>query len=174
MEEKYILSVLVDNQSGVLMRVAGLFSRRAFNIDSLAVGQTQEEEVSRITIVTRCDPRGLEQVVSQLSKLVCVRAVQVLPSTSSIARELLLIKIKVNAAHRSDVMLVANAFRAHVLDVAHESITLELTGESTKISALISLMSEYGILEVMRTGTIALERDVHTIYQNAQEEKNNG
>lgn len=172
--EKHILSVLVDNHAGVLMRVAGLFSRRGFNIDSLAVGETQDEEVSRITIITCCDHRELDQVVSQLEKLVCVRGVQVLPPDASLCRELVLVKVKVNASQRTDVMLIATAFRARVLDIARESMTLELTGETTKISALISLMADYGVLEVMRTGIIALERDARTIYQTIEEEEANG
>ena len=168
--EKHTLSVLVDNQAGVLVRVAGLFSRRGFNIESLAVGATHDENISRITIITRCDQRELDQVVSQLSKLVCVRAVQVLPRDRSISRELLLIKVNVDSTRRTEVMLIATAFRARILDVARESMTLELTGESTKISALIALMADFGILETMRTGIVALERDARTIYQTLRED----
>lgn len=168
--EKHTLSVLVDNHAGVLMRVAGLFSRRGFNIESLAVGETHDETVSRMTIITHCDQRELDQVVSQLGKLVCVRAVQVLPREKSISRELLLIKVNVESARRTEVMLIATAFRARVLDVARESMTLELTGESDKISALIALMADFGVLETMRTGIVALERDMKTIYQTIQED----
>ncbi|NLT16068.1 MAG: acetolactate synthase small subunit [Clostridiales bacterium] len=168
--DKHTISILVDNQSGVLVRVASLFSRRGFNIESLAVGATHDEEISRITVLTYCDQRELDQIASQLSKLVCVRAVQVLPPDKSISRELLLIKVKTGSERRTEVMLIATAFRAHILDVARETMTLELTGESSKISALIALMADFGILETMRTGIVALERDAGTIYHTLREE----
>ncbi len=162
--EKHTLSILVDNHAGVLVRVASLFSRRGFNIDSLAVGTTQDEHLSRITVITSCDQRELDQLVSQLEKLVCVQTIQVLPPSKSVSRELLLIKVAVDKTQRGELMSTASAFNARVLDVTKNSLTFELTGDTPKITALMSLLADYGILESMRTGVVALERDTNTIY----------
>ncbi len=158
------LSVLVDNSTGVLTRISGLFSRRGFNITSLAVGETQDPAISRMTIIVRCDRRALEQVVSQLAKQVCVRRVEVLDENRAIRRELVIVKVSTTSENRTQVIEIANIFRASVIDVAPGSLTLELTGDADKSAAMLSMMAEFGVLEVVRTGTIAVERGADTIY----------
>lgn len=165
MDQKHTLAVLVDNSAGVLTRVAGLFSRRGFNIDSLAVGETQDQCVSRMTIVVKCDNRLLEQVVEQLRKLQCVRSLEVLSPDQSVTRELILIKVRADSSRRAEVIQIANVFRARIIDVGRYSMVLELTGEPDKTLALTDLMSDFGILEIARTGIIALERGADTIHQ---------
>ena len=167
--EKNTLSVLVDNSSGVLARIAGLFSRRGFNIESLAVGETQDSDVSRITLIVPCDERVLYQVVEQLRKLQCVRAVDVLSPEARVARELLLLKVHAGIEERNAVIQVAGIFRARIIDVCRDSITLELTGETDKTIAFIDLMNDYGILEMARTGMVALKRGAQTIYEIEKE-----
>lgn len=163
-EEYRTLSVLVDNNAGVLARISGLFSRRGFNITSLAVGETQDAAVSRMTIIVRCDRRALDQVVTQLAKQECVRRVEVLDENRAIRRELLLVKVSTTTENRTQVIEIANIFRASVIDVAPGSLTLELTGDADKAAAMLEMMSEFGVLEVVRTGTVAIERGTGTIY----------
>lgn len=164
MMTRHILSVLVENSAGVLARVIGLISRRGFNIESLTVGETQDPTVSRMTIIVPCDENALEQIVEQLRKLVCVSKVEVLPGGLAITRELLLIKVSTTAKTRSEVLEISSIFRARVVDVSHGSLTLEITGESDKTGALIELLSEFGILEMVRTGAASLARGSQTIY----------
>lgn len=168
--QKHTIAVLVDNSAGVLVRIAGLISRRGFNIDSLAVGETQHPDLSRITLIVPCDQRILYQVVEQLRKQQCVKAVEVLTPGACVARELILVKVKANVTQRSEIMQIASVFRARVLDVGRESITLELTGETNKTEALIGLMNDYGILEMARTGVVALERGTANIFDQTKEE----
>lgn len=162
--ETHILSILVDNEAGVLGRVVGLISRRGFNIDSLAVGETGDRTLSRMTVRVTCEARSLGQIVAQVGKLVCVRRVAVLPAQSALSRELLLLKVATSSETRSEVLELAGVFRARVVDVSRESLTLEMTGESDKMEAIIGLMEQFGILEMARTGASSLSRGPGTIY----------
>ena len=162
--EKHILSILVDNEAGVLSRVVGLISRRGFNIDSLAVGETGDPALSRMTIMLTCTHKALAQIMAQVEKLVCVRRVAELERDGALSRELLLLKVATSSDTRSEVLELAGVFRARVVDVCRESLTLELTGESDKMAAVISLMEQFGILEMARTGASSLSRGASTIY----------
>ena len=156
--KRYTVGVLVDNEPGVLSRVSGLFSRRGFNIESLAVGPTQDREVSRITIVVLGDDAHIEQLVQQLYKLICVQKVQVMQSRNAVERQLLLVKVKAGVAGREGLMRLVDIFKAKVLDVTKSSMILQITGENDKIASMLSLLEDYGILELVRTGMVALER----------------
>ncbi len=160
---KYTLSVLVDNHAGVLSRVSGLFSRRGFNIDSLAVGVTEDPAVSRVTIIVNGDDHIVEQVVAQLGKLLCVRRIKLLPDAESVRRELLLIKVRADGATRQEVTQIASIFRAKIIDVSLKTLTIEITGEQDKTEALLEMLREFGVLEVVRTGLVAVERGPSTI-----------
>ena len=155
---KHILSVLVENKPGVLARASGLFARRGFNIDSLAVGETQDPGISRMTIVVSVDGQPLEQIVKQLHKLINVLKIVELPHEDAIERELALIKVGVPAGKRAEVMEIVEIFRAKVVDVDSDSVTVEATGTPEKVAALEELFDPYGIVEVARTGRIALGR----------------
>ena len=155
---KKVLSVLVDNTSGVLNRVAGLFSRRGYNIDSLTVGETENPLYSRMTIVVTGDDTILEQIVKQISKLEDVKRVDVLEPSSSVPRELILVKIKADATERPQVMAITEIFRANIVDVAKDSVMIEITGSQSKLSAFLSLVEDYHILELVRTGITGLSR----------------
>ena len=155
---KHIISVLVENKAGVLSHVAGLFSSRGFNITSLAVGETQDPTVSRMTIVVDADERILEQIMKQLHKLIDTIKVQDLTKEDFIDRELVLIKVDAKSVNRSEIMQVANAFRARIVDVNPKSLTIEVTGVQEKISAILELLREFGIKEIVRTGRIAMTR----------------
>lgn len=154
----HIISVLVENKSGVLAKVAGLFSRRGFNIESLAVGPTDNEKIARITIVVNIDEDSIEQVTKQLHKLINVLKIQKLNPEHSVQRELVLININTENKSRAEILEIANIFRANVVDVTKNSIMLELTGASSKINAFEELLKPYGILEFVRTGMIACAR----------------
>ncbi len=156
--KRYTVGVLVDNEPGVLSRVSGLFFRRGFNIDSLAVGMTQDPEVSRITIVVRGDEQKVEQLVQQLYKLICVQKVQVMSARNSVERQLLLVKVKADVSEREGLMRLVDIFKAKVLDVNKNSMVLQITGDNDKVDALMKLLEDYGILELVRTGMVALER----------------
>lgn len=153
-----VLSVLVDNTSGVLNRIVGLFSRRGYNIDSLTVGETENPAFSRMTIVVRGDDDILEQIAKQIMKLEDVRRVDVLDPADSVTRELILVKIKVMPSQRQQVMAMAEIFRANIVDVARESLMIEITGSQSKLEAFLSLLEEYEILELVRTGITGLSR----------------
>lgn len=155
---RHTISVLVNNQPGVLARVAGLFSARGYNIDSLVVGETERHDVSRMTIVVRGDDRVIEQVEKQLNKLVDVREVKDLTHQEFIARDLALIKVAITPQTRSHIMEIAQVFNAKVVDVGLRSFTVEATGKENKIEAMIQLLRPYGILEMVRTGEVAIER----------------
>ena len=152
MEQRHVLSVLVKNSSGVLSRVSGLFSRRGYNIDSLTVGRTEDEKISRMTIAIVGDNDTLEQVKKQLDKLEDVIKVIDLKSGNSVYRELVLIKVKADAEKRAAINEIVTIFRSKIIDVSVDTLTIELTGDESKITALIKLMEEYGIQELVRTG----------------------
>lgn len=156
--QKHILSVLVENQPGVLSRVAGLFSRRGYNIDSLSVGETENPAYSRMTIVVHGDDLTLEQIKKQLAKLVDVIKVVELKEEDAVQRELALIKVKADAKARTSVIEVVAVFRAKIIDVATESLTVEITGDKQKIAAFIEIMKSYEIKEIVRTGLTAIGR----------------
>jgi acetolactate synthase I/III small subunit len=155
---KHTVSVLVENHFGVLARVAGLFSARGFNIDSLAVGATHDPEVSRMTVIAHGDDRIVEQIMKQLRKLVDVIHVEDLTGNEIIERELVLVKIGANAKNRNDIMHVVNTFRAKIVDVSPESMTIEVTGSEGKIDAMLELLRPFDLREVVRTGQIAMGR----------------
>lgn len=156
--KRHVLSVLVENHSGVLSRISGLFSRRGYNIDSLSVGETEDPRVSRMTIVADADEYTLEQIKKQLNKLVDVIKVIELKEEASIYRELAMIKIGASKENRAEIIEIANIFRAHIVDVSNNTLILEATGDQGKISALTSMLEPYGIREIIRTGLTALQR----------------
>jgi acetolactate synthase I/III small subunit len=154
----HTLSVLVDNRPGVLARIAGLFARRGFNIDSLAVGETEVPTVSRMTIVVKVEGKPLEQVTKQLHKLVNVLRIAELPHDDSVEREMALVKIGVEAGKRAEVLEIVEIFRAKVVDVDESALIVESTGTPEKVRALEDLLRPYGVVEMARTGRIALGR----------------
>lgn len=155
---RYTVGVLVDNEPGVLARVSGLFSRRGFNIESLAVGPTQDREVSRITIVVLGDDAHIEQLVQQLYKLICVQKVQVMQPANALERQLLLVKVSAGPQERESLMRLVDIFKAKVLDVTRSTMVLQITGDNEKIAAMMGLLEDYGIRELVQTGVVALER----------------
>jgi acetolactate synthase-1/3 small subunit len=157
---KMVLSVLVGNTSGVLNRVAGLFSRRGYNIDSLTVGETENPAFSRMTIVVHGEDEILEQIEKQISKLVDVKEITELKDGSSVCRELILVKVAANAEHRQQIIAIADVFRAKIVDVAPESLMVELTGNQAKLDAFIGLLGGFKILELVRTGITGLTRGI--------------
>lgn len=158
MDHKHTISVLVANKSGVLMRVSGLFSRRGFNIDSLAVGTTEDPEVSRMTIVVSGDDNVLEQVEKQLYKLIDVIRVFDIPAEKQIDRELVLVKVSSTRETRPEIMQIVDVFRGRIVDVSESALTVELTGDGGKIDGFQKLVQKFGIQEMVRTGKVALER----------------
>ena len=160
---QHTLSVLVENKPGVLVRIAGLFSRRGFNIDSLAVGETENPDVSRITIVVNADSSPLEQVTKQLNKLVNVLKIVELDPQQSVQRELLLVKVRADRAQRSQVLETVELFRAKVIDVAPDTLTIEATGNPDKLDALLRDLEPYGIKEMVQSGLVAIGRGFRSI-----------
>lgn len=169
--KRHVLSVLVENHSGVLSRVSGLFSRRGYNIDSLSVGETEDPNVSRMTIVVRGDEYILEQIKKQLNKLIDVIKVIELKADQSVYRELALLKVGATTKQRAEIIEIVNVFRGRVVDVASESLMIEMTGDEGKLSALINMMEPYGIKEMIRTGLTALERGNKEIKQHKKYEE---
>lgn len=164
------LSVLVDNEAGVLSQVTRMFSRKGYNIESLAVGTTTDPKVSRITIEVLADDRRSQLLCDQLRKLLPVHSVKVLDSAASIRRELVLIKVKTPSTEACNrAIQIANIFRASVIDVSATTITLALIGEESKTDAIVDLLGEFGILELVRTGMVAIERGTKTIYDHTKE-----
>ncbi len=157
-EQTHTISVLVENKSGVLARVSGLFSARGFNIDSLAVGKTEDPSVSRMTIVVKGDDSVLEQIQKQLNKLIDVIKICDYVTTPHLERDLALIKVKANKNNRSELLQIIDIFRAKIVDVADDSLIVEVTGDEEKIAALISMVSTFGICEMSRTGIVAMAR----------------
>ena len=160
---RHTLSVLVENKPGVLARVAGLFSRRGFNIDSLAVGPTEHSDISRMTIVVNVEELPLEQVTKQLNKLINVIKIVELDPEASVQRELLLVKVKADLATRSHVLETVNLFRAKVVDVAPDAVTIEATGTADKLDALIRVLEPFGIKELVQSGMVAVGRGSRSI-----------
>lgn len=158
MAKLFVISVLVDNHSGVLSRVSGMFTRRGFNIDTLTVGETETPEFSRITISLRCERPVCDQIVKQLEKMYDVKKVKVNDRSQTVIRELLLIKIENNPDLRQDIMSVVDIFRAKITDYSPESLIIEIRGTTAKVNAFIELLKPYGIQEMCRTGLIALGR----------------
>ena len=164
MEKKVkVFQLLVDNTSGVLSRISGLFSRRGYNIDSITAGVTADPRYTRITIVTSGDDEILDQIEKQVAKLVDVRDIKELRPESSVYRELALIKVKAGDKERQGVIAVADIFRAKIIDVAKESLIVELTGNQDKIAAFMDLLSGYEILELARTGIAGLGRGIENV-----------
>jgi acetolactate synthase-1/3 small subunit len=155
---RHTISVLVENKFGVLTRIAGLFSGRGFNIDTLNVGPTNDDKTSRMTIVVKGDDRVLDQVTKQLNKLVDVIHVQDFREGEYVDRELVLIKVKVDSKARAEVMQICDIFRSKIVDVQPHSLTIEITGDDSKISKFVTLMENFGVLDLTRTGKIALAR----------------
>ena len=156
---RHTISVLVENKFGVLVRIAGLFSGRGFNIDTLNVAPTQDPTTSRMTIVVKGDDAVLEQVTKQLNKLVDVIKVQDFREDEYVDRELILIKVGVDTKSRPEVMQICDIFRAKIVDVAHKALTVEITGNESKVAAFIDLMTPFGIRDITRTGKVAMPRE---------------
>lgn len=156
---QHTLSVLVEDEAGALSRIAGMFARRGFNIESLAVGSAEQMGVSRITMVVAGDEQAVEQVTKQLHKLINVLRVQNITGTPCVERELMLIKVNATTSTRSEILELATVFRARIVDVAEESVTVEVTGDPGKMVAIIQMLTRFGIKELARTGKIALTRE---------------
>ena len=159
MEEKHVLSILVDNKPGVLSRIVGLFSGRGYNIESLCVAETLDPLVSRITVVTRANAPGVEQINKQLNKLINVIKVHELTGTAFVEREMALVKVRAKPEHRAEILRIVDIFRCKVVDVGLEHYTIEVTGDEGKLTAMTSLLKPIGIKEIARTGIIALFRE---------------
>lgn len=168
---KHTLSVLVEDEAGVLTRIAGLFARRGFNIESLAVGQAENTGISRITMVVSGDDRVIEQLTKQLYKLVNVLKIQDVTEIPCVERELMLLKVNATSSTRSEIIELAQIFRARVVDVAEDSLTLEVVGDPGKMVAIVQLLQKFGLREVARTGKISLTREsgVNTEYLKSVE-----
>ena len=158
MSQTHTLSVLVENSPGVLARIASLFSRRGYNIDSLAVGPTENPDISRMTIVIDVEGHALDQVIAQLDKLINVISITELDPMTSVQRELLLVKVSTTPENRSQVLETVQLFRAKVVDVAQDAVTIEATGNAEKIQALLRVLEPYGIKELVQSGLVAMER----------------
>ena len=170
---KHTLSVLVEDEAGVLSRISGLFARRGFNIESLAVGPAEQMGISRITMVVPGDSREIEQLTKQLYKLINVLTVQDITEVPSVERELMLIKVNANSETRSEVLELANIFRAKVVDVAEDALIFEVAGDPGKMVAIVQVLNKFGIREIARTGKIALTREsgVNTEFLKSLEAK---
>ena len=169
MTQIHTLSVLVENKPGVLTRVAALFARRAFNIRSLAVGETEHPEISRMTVVVEADDLPLEQVTKHLNKLVNVLKVVDLSQTSSVRRQLVLFKVKADDRRRTAVLQIVDLFRAHVVDVTPESVVIEAVGDNEKLNALLTALEPYGIREIVQSGSVATGRGPRSITDQLKE-----
>ena len=165
---RHTLSVLVENKPGVLARIAGLISRRGYNIDSLAVGPTEFEEISRMTVVVDVEEQALEQVTKQLNKLIEVLKVVELEQAASVQRELVLIKVRSDAATRSQILDITQMFRCNVVDVTTDSVVLEATGTPEKLGALLGVLEPYGVRELVQSGLVAVGRGERSITDRAR------
>lgn len=165
--QTHTLSVLVENTPGVLARVSSLFMRRGFNIDSLAVGPTEIPEVSRMTIVVDVDEQALEQITKQLNKLINVLKIVELESGAAVERELMLIKVRTDLETRGQVLEIVQLFRAKVVDVAPDSVTIEATGDSGKLSAMLNMLDPFGIREIAQSGRVGIGRGARSITDRA-------
>ena len=162
--KKQVFSLLVNNNTGLLSRVAGLFSRRGYNIDSITSGTTMNKSLTRITVVATGDEQSLLQIEKQLMKLEDVVDIKILKDGASVCRELIMLKVKANAAQRAEIVAVADIFRAKIVDVETDSLMLELTGNLSKVEAFLNLMSGYEILELARTGITGLSRGADGVF----------
>jgi len=160
---KHTIAVIVENKSGVLTRIAGLFSRRSFNIDSLSVGATDNPDYSRMTITVHGDRDVLEQVIKQLSKLINVIRVSELEAGESVERELAIIKVNADKESRSEIMQIVNIFRAKIIDLSHRSMIIEVTGDEEKVDAIVQLLRQFGIKEIARTGKVSMVRGARVV-----------
>lgn len=160
---KHTLSVLVENKPGVLARIAALFSRRGFNIDSLAVGPTEHPDISRMTIVVNVEDLPLEQVTKQLNKLVNVIKIVELDQSAAIQRELVLVKVRADSETRSQIIEIVQLFRAKTVDVSPDAVTIEATGSSDKLEAMLRMLEPYGIKELVQSGMVAIGRGARSI-----------
>ncbi len=158
-EKKHLLSILVDNEPGVLSRITGLFSGRGYNIESLSVAETVEPGVSRITMVTKGSPMIIEQILKQLNKLINVIKVADLTGTKYVQREMALVKVNARSDHRAEILRITDIFRGQVVDVGMEHFTLKIEGDPDKIEAVLNLLKPFGIREIARTGCVALPRE---------------
>lgn len=170
---KHTISVLVEDEAGVLSRIAGLFARRGFNIESLAVGPAEQVGVSRITMVVPGDDSVVEQLIKQLYKLISVLKVQDITQIPCVERELMLVKVRATASNRSEVIQVAQIFRARIVDISEDNLTIEVVGDPGKMVAIIQMLNKFGIREIARTGKIAMIREsgVNTEYLKSLEAK---
>jgi len=169
--DEFVISMLVNNEAGVLTRVSGLFARRGVNIDSLSVGVTEQPGLSRITISAHGDEYIKDQIIKQLDKLQDVKVVKPMPSNESVMRELLLIKVQADRDTRSGLMEAAAVFRAKVVDLKNDSITLEITGERSKCDAFVEYLRPYGIIELCRTGLTAISRGLKPLKDHCSNEE---
>lgn len=161
--DRIVLSILVENSSGVLNRVTSLFSRRGYNIDSLTVGTTENENISRITVVAHGDELVLEQISKQVRKLEVALEVFVLPKGSSVYRELVLIKVKADATERADLVSIVDIFRAKIVDVSPSSVVIEVTGDEPKVNGLLAMLDGFEIIEIVRTGLAGISRGLDSL-----------
>lgn len=164
--ERYVFSILVANRFGVLTRVSSMFTRRGFNIDTLTVGETESHEFSRITISMIGDEYSKSQIIKQLSKMHDVQEVSVMEKEETVIRELLLLKVKNDDKTRQDILAAVNVFRSNIVDYSPDALCIEITGESSKINAFIELMKPFGIIEICRTGIVALGRGSSCLRKN--------
>lgn len=163
MEGTYILSVLVEDHPGILTRVVGLFSRRGYNIHSLSVGNTHDDNVSRITILVHGDENIIEQISKQVSKMPDVLKIKVLRTADCVSRELCLVKVRSNPKTRGEIMEIVSIFRAKIVDISQNTLTIELSGGENKVDAFLAMVAPYGIEEIARTGLTAIERGTNTL-----------
>ncbi|NLB38022.1 MAG: acetolactate synthase small subunit [Clostridiales bacterium] len=168
--DKFLLSALVANEAGVLTRVSGMFARRGYNIESLSVGETEDPQISRITIACRGDDYTQDQIVKQLRKRPDVKAVMLMDAGNTVARELMLVKVNAELATRAQIHQTVEVFRAKVVDLMPASMTIEITGEKSKLDAFVSNLVPYGILELCRTGVTAIGRNTTILTQESEEE----
>jgi acetolactate synthase-1/3 small subunit len=158
-DSRYVITMLVDNQPGVLSRVSGLFSGRGFNIDSLCVAETMDPKISRITLVTHADELMIEQIEKQLNKLINVIKVRIMEKSKAVQREMALICVRAKAENRAEILRIADIFRCKIVDVGLEHYIMEVTGDGEKMSAILNLLKPIGIKKIARTGTVALFRE---------------
>lgn len=172
MSTRHTLSVLVENKPGVLTRVAALFARRAFNIHSLAVGETEDPRISRMTVVVDAAELPIEQVTKQLNKLINVLKIVELDPAAAVERQLLLVKVSANDSSRANVLQIVDLFRAHVVDVVPDAVTVEATGSDAKVEAFLTALEPYGIREIVQSGAVAIARGAHSLSERVAAELN--
>ncbi len=172
MSTRHTLSVLVENKPGVLTRVAALFARRAFNIHSLAVGETEDPRISRMTVVVDAAELPIEQVTKQLNKLINVLKIVELDPAAAVERQLLLVKVSANDSSRANVLQIVDLFRAHVVDVVPDAVTVEATGSDAKVEAFLTALEPYGIREIVQSGAVAIARGARSLSERVAAELN--